>query len=194
MSGTLFTAWRPGADARGQLATLVAGIGAARPVDGPRLRLRRPDQWHATLCFIGQDAMDMVTPALCEGLADAARRIPAHVFQVARVAYWAGAGAVVALPRDCPELQALCDATRDAMGRCGITPLQATTQPHVTLAYLERQLPAQPWLDGVRCPGETLHVDGFELLSNRGGRYEVLGDWPLTGAPLPQAPRQAGLF
>ncbi|MGY0611888.1 2'-5' RNA ligase family protein [Luteimonas sp. A501] len=194
MSGALFPGWRPGADARGQLATLVAGIEAARPADGPRLQLRRPDQWHATLCFIGYDAMDMFTPSLREGLADAARRIPAHVFQVARVAYWAGSGAVVALPRDCPELQALCDATRDAIRRCGIKPLQATTQPHVTLAYLERQLPAQPWLDAVRCPDKALRVDGFELLFNPGGRYEALGEWPLTGAALPQVPLQAGLF
>ena len=96
------------------------------------------------MCFIGYDALDLATPALHDALAGVARSIPPHAFTVERFAYWPQSGAVVALPRDCPALQALCDATRDAIRRCGIRPLQVTTQPHVTLAYLDRHLPAQP--------------------------------------------------
>lgn len=194
MSQALFPGWRPGADGLEHLAALAARLRQAHPEGTPRLQLRRPDQWHATLCFIGYDLLDQATPALHEALADAARRIPPHAFTVERLAYWSQSGAVVALPRDCPALQALCDATRDAIRRCGIRPLQVTTQPHVTLAYLERHLPAQAWLDAVDCGGPALRVDGFELLYNPGGRYEALAAWPLTGTALPTPPEQARLF
>ena len=91
-------------------------------------------------------------------------------------------------------MQALCDARRDAIRRCGIRPLQVTTQPHVTLAYLERGLDAQPWLDAVDCRGDALRVDRFELLFNPGGRYDALDSWELSGAALPVPPQQTALF
>ncbi|GGK01029.1 2'-5' RNA ligase family protein [Luteimonas terricola] len=194
MSQALFPGWRPDADGRERLAALAARLQVTQPADGRRLQLRRPDQWHATLCFIGYDARDLVTPALFDAFAAAARHIPAHGFEVERVAYWPQSGAVVALPHASPELQALCDATRDAIRRCGIRPLQVTTQPHVTLAYLERGLPAQSWLEDIACGDEVLCVERFELLFNPGGRYEALAAWPLTGAPLPLAPVQARLL
>lgn len=194
MSGALFPGWRPDAGGREQVATLADRLREARPDGAPRLQPRRPDQWHATLCFIGYDAISLATPTLADALADAARRIPPHGFTIERVAYWAGSGAVVALPHDCPTLQALCDAMRDAIRRCGIRPLQVTTQPHVTLAYLGRHLPAQPWLDGIDCRVGTLRVERFELLFNPGGRYEALGEWALTGTGIPEEPEQARLF
>ena len=194
MSRALFPGWRPDGEGAGRLAALSDRLRDACPAGAPRLQPRRPDQWHATLCFIGYDMLEQATPALHEALADAARHIPPHAFTIERVTYWAQSGAVVALPRDCPALQALCDATRDAVRRCGIRPLQVTTQPHVTLAYLDRRLPEQAWLDGTDCDVGELRVDRFELLFNPGGRYEALGEWPLTGAALPAAPEQAGLF
>src|SRR3546814_591350 len=91
---------------------------AAALRDGSRERrlrfdARRPDQWHATLCFIGYDAGHLVTPALLDAFASAAARIPPHGFSIERLTYWPQSGAVVALPFDCPPLQAL--ATRPAM-------------------------------------------------------------------------------
>ncbi|MGY1531051.1 2'-5' RNA ligase family protein [Luteimonas sp. A649] len=194
MSQALFPGWRPDAEGREHLAALATRLHAGQPADGRRLQPRRPDQWHATLCIIGYDARELVTPALLDAFAVTAARIPAHGFQIERVAYWSQSGAVVALPHANPALQALCDATRDAIRQCGIRPLQVTTQPHVTLAYLERGLPAQAWLEDIACGDDVVRVDRFELLFNPGGRYEALAAWPLTGAPLPAAPVQARLL
>ena len=194
MSQALFPGWRPDAGGRERLARVASALVAARPADAPKPQLRRPEQWHATLCFIGYEMRERVTPALLEAFAEAAARIPPHAFAVERVAYWRQSGAVVALPHANAELQALCDATSDAVRRCGIRPKQATTQPHVTLAYLERGLGEQPWLEGVDCAGAPLRVDGFELLFNPGGRYEALAAWRLTGGSLPSVPQQASLL
>ena len=194
MSGSLFTAWRPDEAARTQLAALLAAIRVACPAHGPQVKPRRPDQWHITLCFIGHQATHLVTPELLHAFAAEGTRIPPHSFTIERLAYWPGSGALVALPHTCPALQALCDATAQAMGRIGIRPEQATRQPHITLAYLPEHLPAQPWLDGVDCAGGPLRVDGFDLLTNPGGRYESLGHWPLTGTGLAPPPQQAPLF
>ena len=180
MSQALFPGWRP--DAAGQAALA-------------RLQLRRADQWHATLCFIGYDQRHLVTPALLAAFARVATAIPPHVFTLARAAYWPQSGAVVALPHHCPALQTLCDATRDAIRGQRIRPAQVTTQPHITLAYLPRHLPAQAWLDAIDCTGAPLRVDCFELLFNPGGRYQALGEWPLRGQELPPPPPdQPGLF
>ena len=194
MSQALFPGWRPDAAGRAALATLSQRLQEARPSDAPSLQLRRADQWHATLCFIGHDVSPLATPALLDAFAAAAARIPPHTCDLERLVYWRQSGAVVALPHNCVALQALCDAMRDAIRRCGITPAQVTTQPHVTLAYLPKGLDAQPWLDAVDCDIGPLTVDTFELLFNPGGRYEALGSWPLTGAPLPPPPRQDALF
>ena len=72
--------------------------------------------------------------------------------------------------------------------------MERTKRPHVTLAFLERGLPPQPWLDTVDCGADVLDVDAFELLFNPGGRYDALGAWPLTGGALPALPRQDALF
>src|SRR3546814_18403487 len=126
----------------------------------PSPTLYRPP---VTLCCIGQGERHLATPALLGSFARASAHIPPHSFRIERIAYWPS-GAVVALPFDCPELQALCDATRDAIRRCGISPLQVTTQPHVTLAYLDRHLAAQDWLHDIDCSAAgTFLVDGFEI-------------------------------
>ena len=194
MSQALFPGWRPDADGRERLAAIAGALAKARPQGAPRLQPRRPEQWHATLCFIGYDLQQQVTPTLLQAFAAAAAAIPPHRFSVERLAYWPQSGAVVALPHANAELQALCDAARDAIRRCSIRPLQVTTQPHVTLAYLERGLDAQPWLDAVDCAVDSLEVVDFELLFNPGGRYETLGRWPLAGETLPEPPRQEALF
>ena len=185
MSQALFAGWRPGAANQGRLASMVAALVDARPADAPRLVLRRPDQWHATLCFNGHGVRHLLTPKLLGALAGVAAHVPPHRFTIERLAYWPGPGVVVALPHPCPPLQALCDATYEALRGCDIAPLQATAQPHITLAHLPAHLEPPPWLDGIDCSGGPLGVERFELLLNPGGRYEALGEWPLTGAALP---------
>lgn len=166
----------------------------AHPSGAPSLHPRRSDQWHVTLCFIGHEVDAAAMHALLDAFADAATRIPPHAWSIERLAYWPQSGAVVALPHPCPALQALCDATRNAVRRCGIVPAQATTRPHLTLAYLDRHLAAQAWLEHIDCSLDPLAVEGFELLFNPGRRYDALGAWPLRGAALPSPPQQPTLF
>lgn len=189
MSGTLFPGWRPDAGGRERLAEVARALSAACPGGGPRLQMRRPDQWHVTLCFLGRDLRHLVTPPLLGAFAAVAARIPPHAFAIERLACWHQSGVIVALPRHCDALQALCDATHAAARRCGI-PAEPTSQPHITLAYIERGLDALPWLDKVDYSGAPLRVEGFELLFNPGGRYDALGEWPLTGTGLQDAPCQ----
>jgi 2'-5' RNA ligase len=193
VSGSLFTAWRPDEAARTQLATLLAAIRVACPAQ-PQLKPRRPDQWHITLCFIGDGVMHLVTPELLGAFAAVGAVIPAHDFTIERLAYWPRSGAVVALPHTCPTLLALCDATGKALRRLDIRPQEVTRQPHITLAYLPRHLPAQSWLDGIDCAGDRMRVERFELLCNPGGRYESVGHWPLTGTEAAPPLQQASLF
>lgn len=185
MSQSLFAGWRPGAASQERLASMVAALVDARPADAPRLALRRPDQWHATLCFIGHGVQHLVTPRLLGALAGVAAQVPPHAFTVERLAYWPGPGVVVALPHHCPPLQALCDTTYEALRGYGIAAMQVTAHPHITLAHMHAHLQPPPWLDAIDCSGGALRVEGFELLFNPGGRYASLGEWPLTGAAVP---------
>ncbi len=193
MSRTLFTGWRPDVAGQATLAILRDRVLAARPDDAPRLSLRRPDQWHVTLCFVARDFDDAIVAATRDALGVAAEAVTPHEFSIERLAFWRHAGVLVALPRRNVLLQALCDANRDALRHAGIRPQEATKQPHVTLAYLERGAPPQPWIDEVDCTGESLRVEGFELLFNAGGRYRALGEWTLSGA-APPAQQQPALF
>lgn len=194
MSRSLFAGWMPDAAGRDRLAQVVAALRAAWPANLPAFKPRRPDQWHATLCFIGHDSGEDVAAAAAGALAPVATRIPPHAIELDRIAYWSGPGVIVALPAPSAALQALCGECARALRRAGIDALQETSQPHVTLAYPGKHLGAQAWLDDIDCGGPPLHVDRFRLLFNPGGRYEALGDWLLTGEPLPPAPEQPGLF
>ena len=191
MSQSLFAGWRPDTAGLRQLQDLVTAFPAPGSDTAPALQLRRPDQWHVTLCFAGHHVGHLITPELLGALAEAAATIPAHHFRIERLAYWPSSGAVVALPSRCRELLALCDATQSAFRRCGIHPVQATLQPHVTLAFLDPQQPPQAWLEAIDCHGAPFVVSNFELLFNLGGRYQALGCWPLTGETLSPEPLQS---
>jgi RNA 2',3'-cyclic 3'-phosphodiesterase len=195
VSQALFPGWRPSEGEAARLGPLVDAVREDARKRDLNLRPRRPDQWHATLCVIGHDVGHLATPMLRDALASAAGHIPPHRFSIERVTYWPQSGVVAALPFDCPPLHALCDATRDAIRRCGISPQQAISQPHVTLAHLDTHLPPQPWLHDVECAATgSFQVDGFELLFNPGGRYESLAHWQLTGNALPRPPELGSLL
>ena len=168
----------------------------ARPVDAPLPRWRRADQWHITLCFIGYHVNAGETERARQALGAVGERIPPHAIGIERLAHWRGRRSmpVVALPMASPELQALCDACRDALSHAGIHPLQATTTPHVTLGYYDGGTPIQHWIGDVRHPAAELAVERFDLLFNPGGRYESLASWPLTGRALPHRPEQGSLL
>lgn len=195
MSQALFAGWRPNDEEEARLAPVASTLQDKAREHGLKWRsFRRPDQWHVTLCFIGRGVRRLVTPALLESFQRAAAGIPPHSFLMERIVYWPN-GVVVAVPVDCRELQALCDATRDAIRRCGISPEEVTTQPHLTLGYTGRRLPRQDWLADIDCSAAgTFRVDRFELLFNPGGRYDALGSWTLTGAELARPPEQGMLL
>ena len=194
MSLSLFAGWRPDAAGRLQLQRLANEISRPRPECATLLQPRRPDQWRITLCVVGHDVAHLVTPELLRALADAGSSIPAHEFRIERLTYWPASGAVVALPYRCQELQALCDATQSALRRCGIRPMRAAHQPHITLAYLDLHQPLQAWLDDVDCSGAPLLVTNLELLFNPGGHYQALACWPLTGGAMPPTSSQSTSF
>lgn len=194
MGRSLFAGWMPDAAGRERLGRLAAALQAARPAGMPALKLRRADQWHATLCFIARGFDEAVATRAATALAPVAARIPPHAIAIDRIEYWSGPSVFVVVPAPDPVLQALCDACAVALRHADVGPVQRTTQPHVTLAYADRHLPPQDWLAGIACAGATLRVDRFQLLFNPGGRYEALGDWPLAGGPLAAAPDQPALF
>lgn len=195
MSQALFPGWRPADDEAARLAPIASALRDASREHAFTLKSSlRPEHWHVTLCFVGHRVQHMVTPALLDSFALAARHVPPHCFRIDRIAYWRS-GVVVALPFACPELKALCDATRDAIRRCGISPEEVVSQPHLTLAYTGKDLPAQDWLGDIDLgTADTFQVDRFELLFNSGGRYDALGSWALTGAELPRPPEQGTLL
>jgi len=168
----------------------------ARPADAPLPRWRRADQRHITLCFIGYQVDAGETERARRALGSVGERIPPHAIRIERLAHWRGRRSmpVVALPTASPELQALCDACRDALTRAGIRPAQATTTPHVTLGYFDGGTPLQHWMGDVRHPAGELAIERFDLLFNPGGRYESLATWPLTGSALPHVPEQGSLL
>src|SRR3546814_9628376 len=80
VSRALFPGWRPADDEAARLAPVAAALRDGSRERRLRFDARRPDQWHATLCFIGYDAGHLVTPALLDAFASAAARIPPHGF------------------------------------------------------------------------------------------------------------------
>lgn len=196
MSGALFSGWRPSGPEKPVLQGWVEATQHARPADAPLPRWRHADQWHITLCFIGYHVDAGETERARRVLGSVGERIPPHAIRIERLAHWRGRRSmpVVALPTASPELQALCDACRDALNHAGIRPLQATTTPHVTLGYFDGGTPLQHWMSDVRHSARGLAVERFDLLFNSGGRYESLASWPLTGSALPPLPGQGSLL
>src|SRR3546814_20715125 len=69
VSRALFPGWRPADDEAARLAPVAAALRDGSRERRLRVDARRPDQWHATLCFIGYDAGTLVTPALLDSFA-----------------------------------------------------------------------------------------------------------------------------
>lgn len=196
MSGALFPGWRPSGSESPVLQGWIEAAQRALPADAPLPQWRRADQWHITLCFIGDRLDPGETERARRALGSVGGRIPPHAIRIERLAHWRGHRSmpVVALPAASPELQALCDACRDALNHAGMRPMQATTTPHVTLGYYDGGTPMQHWIGEVRHPVCELAVERFDLLFNPGGRYESLASWPLTGSALPRRPEQGSLL
>src|SRR3546814_12428979 len=79
VSRALFPGWRPADDEAARLAPVAAALRDGSRERRLRFDARRPDQRHATLCFIGYAAGHLVTPALPLGRASCRERVCPHV-------------------------------------------------------------------------------------------------------------------
>ena len=182
----LFFALWPDEGCRAQLEraaevalTMAAGR-AGRPVP--------PDDWHATLCFLGA-VPEALLPALQAGAARL--RAPGFALRLQRLRYWEETG-VLALLGDCPPAAAaLAAALRSLSRELGLAPDDKPLRPHITLVRGLRAGTRQ----GVRAAGEqpadgtaldiTLQAGGFDLAESLvhvaapAARYRRLAGWPL---------------
>src|SRR3546814_17631335 len=87
VSRALFPGWRPADDEAARLAPVAAALRDGSRERRLRFDARRPDQWHATLGFLGYYPGPLVTPALLDAFASAAERIPPPGFPFARLPF-----------------------------------------------------------------------------------------------------------
>jgi 2'-5' RNA ligase len=170
----------PHAVAQAALADLQHRIRAALPADAPRHEWRVPAQWHLTLRYLGDDALDDAQfTRIAAATAQWASRTPCTDGVLAGARYWLHARVLVAEIEASDALDALLRQLDAAMQDCGFVADRAQTA-HITLAYLATgDAPAQPTLEWDPL---TLHVDRVHLLQTAPGAYRSLASWPLAGA------------
>lgn len=179
----LFAAIDPPAD---EIAALSAAVD---PTDG-RLRWVRPEQWHVTLAFYGEVAVD-VEPDLTERLRRAAARTPPFDLRVAGAGtfpsqagrarmLWAG------LTGDVDVLSRLADRCSAAGRRAGVDMEDRKFRPHLTLARARRDVvDLRETVDGLSSyAGRQWQVTSMRLVHSTLGaqvRHETLASLALGG-------------
>ena len=159
---------------------------------GPTAALVVPEQWHATLGFMGS-APDRVVEDLVERLAEVAARTTAHRLaasgggcfpDVGRAkVLWAG------LAGDVDELSALARRVRAVCSTVGAAPAGGPFIPHLTLGRFPRAEDATRWVRVLETyAGPSWDASEVSLVSShlpreRGHRprHEVLARLPLGG-------------
>ena len=131
-----------------------AGTGGCRAAtmrghaEAPPLTLRRPDQWHATLCFIGHGVQHLATPALlqafarCRGAHSAPQlhdRTPGVLAGLRR-----GRGTAACVPALAGTVRRHPRCAASLRHRADAGHLGSRTSPSPILG---RHHPPQPWLD-----------------------------------------------
>ncbi|SFF39291.1 2'-5' RNA ligase [Fontimonas thermophila] len=175
----LFFALWPSAAVRQACAEAARGL---RMRMQPTGYLSPPDRYHITLLFLGdfvpadKEAAARQAASLVRSPPFALRLDQAGSFRNRAIPWWLG---MRELP---PQLERLHERLRDAMLRVGVTPDRMRFVPHLTVVRdAGKPLPPTPvtpidWA-----------VDEFVLVRSRLDRnpveYELLGRWPLTGAP-----------
>jgi 2'-5' RNA ligase len=129
----LFVALAPPDDAKGELERALRPVYAAHP----RLRWNRIEDWHITLAFLGEVAVDVVgalRPRLAE-VAAAGRPVALDLRGAGRFderVLWTGVGG------DVEGLHALAVAVRGAIEDAGVEFADRPLQAHLTLARARR--------------------------------------------------------
>ena len=181
----VFVAVAPPDHAKAELEDALRPVYAAHP----RLRRNRVEDWHITLAFLGEVAVDAI-PALRTALADVAARgrpIPLALHGAGHFddrVLWSG------LRGDLEGLHALAGAVRDAVTGWGPGFADRPLRPHLTLARARRDNP-----DGVPAAAEELagfaggpwQAERLHLVGSNFGRgpgpihYRDIASWPLGG-------------
>jgi 2'-5' RNA ligase len=170
----LFFALWPGDDLRSALAPRIRALqpaGVGRP--------QRPDQWHATLEFLGPVPASRV-PAAREAAAQV--RAPPCEILFDAVEYWRRPQVLCLVARVLPPaLEALVTQLHAGLAERGFEPQSRPFRAHFTLA---RKVHAPVTV----APFEPLHwpVADFALVESvtdrAGSVYTPLANWPLRGA------------
>ena len=178
----MFTAVLPPPGLIGQLDVLLE---PRRDADSA-LRWTKPEGWHVTVSFMAEVPADHLG-RLEENLAEvAARARPFEAELAGGIAFPDAARARVlglaAAPHD--ALSALSAGCRVAASRAGVEPDGARFVGHLTLARINRGLPAVRWLEILDSfPRWRWHVDELCLVeSHPGARYVVTERFPLGGS------------
>jgi 2'-5' RNA ligase len=179
----LFFALWPDEACRAQLgeaaatALSVGGSGRAVPAQ----------DWHVTLCFLGE-----VTAPVAAELAAAAGRVRAAPFTLHfdRLRYWAHSRVTVAMGPCPPEAARLAAVLRAMSRQQGLLADDKGLQPHITLIRGQDAPPPGPGRERERALDVTLAAHTLVLAESREGvvapaaRYVVRAHWPLgDGGP-----------
>jgi RNA 2',3'-cyclic 3'-phosphodiesterase len=182
----LFVAVTPSAAAVVHLAA------AVEPVRGSNRELRwpRPDSWHLTLTFLGSVAED-VARDLDQRLARAARRHPPCELAFRGAGRFDGRVLWVGVEGDTAPLRRLAESTAAAARRVKIAVEDRAFRPHLTVARARTPTDLRPLVSALQTyNGPVWRADRVSLMQSflqqgpdRGSRYEVLAEHPLTGKP-----------
>lgn len=183
----LFVAAYPSAEARDDLAALLATLAIGQPAQpGQSLRLAPPGEWHLTLAFLGEVPDDAV-PAAQGALAAAVRAAPVPAVRLAGggrfgrgrfTVVWTGIGG------DLKGLRELARAVRRQLKAARLPFDPKPFRPHLTLARPGARLPAQVLAADLaalsRYDGPSWTVGPVVLVRSHLGPkplYERLGEW-----------------
>jgi 2'-5' RNA ligase len=158
-----------------QVAPLVTRLGAQRV---------SPDNFHATLCFLGavpEEKLDSLRSAA------AGVRAAALTLQFEALEYWRKPGILCATASETAATAAaqhLAERLTAATTAAGLTPDVKPFRPHLTLARKVQPASAAEceWPFAL-APPLGVHCDSFVLMRSERGEsgsvYTVVGDWPL---------------
>lgn len=179
---SVFLALLPDADTAAALSELCDAVRSSLPADAPRHGWRTPAQWHATLAYLGESLAEDMQAQLGAAVAPIAANTSPLALPITGLAYWPGAGVLVANLVADDGLLALHARLRDAASTLGLPVERRKLQPHLTLAYLPKGTRTLPQPPAVAPPHAPLRADALHLLATRPGRYERLASWPLRAA------------
>jgi 2'-5' RNA ligase len=172
----LFFALFPGDDVRRQLVRVAETCRTNRAFHGTGIR---PDRYHATLHFLGDEPM--LRPDLVASAVSAASKVTTSPFEwtMDYVASFHGSRPpCVARGTETPApMQELWESLRRELLLKGFRAVQDSMTPHVTLGYGRVLMPNVMRIEPIRW-----RIDSFALVHSSVGQraYDILGHWKFS--------------